>query len=71
VGQVVRLAETKGVALTELTLADLQRVSEWFDEGATAVFNVEAVLASRAVTGGVAPAALEAQLEAARQVVAG
>jgi argininosuccinate lyase len=71
VGQVVRLAEMKGVALTELTLADLQGVSEWFGEEATAVFNVETVLAKRSVEGGVAPAALEAQLEAARQIVIG
>jgi argininosuccinate lyase len=69
VGQVVRLAEMKGVALTALTLADLQEVSTWFDEGATAVFNVETVLASRAMTGGVAPSALKAQLQMAEKAM--
>jgi argininosuccinate lyase len=69
VGQVVRLAETKGVALTELTLADLQEASAWFDEGATAIFNVETVLASRTVTGGVAPSALKAQLQMAQKAM--
>jgi argininosuccinate lyase len=69
VGQVVRLAETKDVVLTDLTLADLQSVSDWFDEGATAVFNVQTVLANRAVTGGVAPSALETQLQMAQQTL--
>jgi argininosuccinate lyase len=69
VGQVVRLAETKGVVLTDLTLADLQSVSDWFDEGATAVFNVQTVLANRAAPGGVAPSALEAQLQMAQKAM--
>ena len=69
VGQVVQLAETKGVVLTDLTQADLQGVSEWFGEEATAVFDVQTVLANRAVIGGVAPSALEAQLEAAKEAI--
>jgi argininosuccinate lyase len=69
VGQVVRLAETKGVGLTDLTLADLQGVSEWFDAGATAVFDVQTVLANRAAIGGVAPSVLAAQLKAAREAI--
>ena len=69
VGQVVRLAETKGIMLTDLTLADLQGVSEWFGEGATAVFDVQTVLANRNVTGGVAPEALTVQLAAARDAI--
>ena len=69
VGQVVQLAETKGVVLTDLTLADLQGVSEWFGEEATAVFDVQTVLANRTAIGGVAPSALEAQLEAAKEAI--
>ncbi len=69
VGQVVRLAETKGIMLTDLTLADLQGVSEWFGEGAMAVFDVQTVLANRTAIGGVAPSALEAQLEAAKEAI--
>ncbi len=67
VGEVVQLAENRGVPLTALTLADLQSVSEEFGEGATAVFNITASLSSRAITGGTSPQALQAQLTTARQ----
>ncbi|MAU02037.1 MAG: argininosuccinate lyase [Anaerolineaceae bacterium] len=67
VGEVVQLAENRGVPLTELTLADLQSVSEKFGEEATAVFDIETSLSSRAIIGGTAPQALQAQLAAARQ----
>jgi argininosuccinate lyase len=66
VGEVVQLAETKGVPLTRLTLADLQSVSEQFEAGATAVFKMETSLSNRSVTGGTSPQALQAQLAAAR-----
>lgn len=66
VGEVVQMAEERSVLLTELTLADLQSVSEEFDEGATAVFNIAASLNGRNVTGGTSAQALQAQLEAAQ-----
>ncbi len=66
VGEVVQLAENRGVPLTALTLADLQAVSEKFGAGATAVFNIATSLSSRSVTGGTSPQALQAQLEAAQ-----
>jgi argininosuccinate lyase len=69
VGEVVQLAENRGVPLTELTVADLQSVSEEFDEGATAVFNFKTSLSNRAITGGTSPQALQAQLSAARQKI--
>jgi argininosuccinate lyase len=69
VGAVVRLAEEKGVLLTELSAADLRSVSEELGEGATAVFNFRASLASRQVVGGTAPAALAAQLQTARELL--
>ena len=69
VGEVVQLAENRGVALTALTLADLQSVSGEFEEGATAVFNITSSLRSRAVTGGTAPEALQAQLNAAKSTL--
>jgi argininosuccinate lyase len=69
VGSVVRLAETKGVLLTDLSLTDLQSVSEVFAEGATAVFSVESALASRSVEGGVSPDALQAQLSQAQALL--
>ena len=67
VGEVVQLAENNGVALTELSLADLQTVSEQFDEGVTAVFNITASLNGRSATGGTSSQALQAQLDAARR----
>lgn len=65
VGQVVRLAEAKGVRLTELSAADLQTISPLFGDDITSVFDIATSLASRAVTGGTAPAALAQQLAAA------
>ncbi len=67
VGEVVQLAESRNVLLTELTLADLQSVSEHFGEEATAVFDVTVSLNNRTVTGGTARQALQDQLAAARQ----
>jgi argininosuccinate lyase len=66
VGAVVQLAEEKGVLLTELNPADLQGVSQDLGEGAAAVFNFTTSLASRRLTGGTAPEALEKQLAAAQ-----
>lgn len=67
VGSVVQLAENRAVPLTALTLADLQSVSDQFEAGATAVFDIQASLSNRAATGGTSPQALQAQLAAARQ----
>lgn len=66
VGEVVQLAEQKGVPLTGLRLADLQSVSELFGEEVTAVFSIKTALANRAVIGGTAPEVLAQQLEAAK-----
>ena len=66
VGEVVQLAENRGVPLTALTLTDLQAVSDRFGEGATAVFNITTSLSSRSVIGGTSPPALQTQLEAAQ-----
>ena len=71
VGEVVQLAENNGIPLTSLTLADLQSVSEQFEEGATAVFNITTSLSSRTVTGGTSPEALDAQLNAAKACLDG
>jgi argininosuccinate lyase len=66
VGRVVQLAETRGVSLAALTLADFQAVSDQFGEDVTAVFAVTTVLDQRDVTGGTAPRQVEMQLRAAR-----
>ncbi|MCA9918883.1 MAG: argininosuccinate lyase, partial [Anaerolineales bacterium] len=67
VGEVVQLAENRGVPLTALTPADLQSVSAAFGTGATAVLDVNSSLRSRNATGGTSPDALQAQLDAAKQ----
>jgi argininosuccinate lyase len=69
VGQVVQQAEVENVALTQLSLAQLQTIDERFGEDVDEVFSVTAVLSNRTITGGTAPAALLAQLTAARQAV--
>ncbi len=69
VGQVVQAAEERGVPLTALPLADLQEISPYFGADATAVFDVKASLASRKVTGGTAPEALQEQVAAAKTAV--
>jgi argininosuccinate lyase len=66
VGRAVRLAEDRELALPDLPLEDLQAISQRFEADVKEVFDVEAALSRRAATGGTAPKALRAQLEAAR-----
>ncbi len=68
-GGAVQLAEQENVALDELTLAQLQTISDRFDEDVTAVFDVAHSLNSRAVIGGTAAEALERQLAAAEGTI--
>jgi argininosuccinate lyase len=70
VGQVVQKAEVEQVALSELSLAQLQAIDKRFGEDVVDIFNVTAALGKRTVTGGTAPAALLTQLEAARRSLA-
>ena len=69
VGEVVRLAESRALQISELPLADLQSVSEQFDADVSAVFDFESSLASRVQRGGTSPQALRDQLAAAREVI--
>jgi argininosuccinate lyase len=68
-GLAVRLAEEKGVPLPALTLIELRQFSDLFDQDVLDVFDVKRSLASRAATGGTAPSALAAQLEAAERLI--
>lgn len=70
IGQVVRLAEEKGLPLTSLELAELKTVSAAFADDVAQVLNVAHSLGSRTVEGGTGTAALEAQLAAARAALA-
>jgi argininosuccinate lyase len=69
VGQVVALAEEKGVALTAVTLPQLQSISSYFEEDVTAVFQIKSALENRSVTGGTASQALHVQLQQAKEAV--
>jgi argininosuccinate lyase len=70
VGQAVARAEQAGLDLTGLSLADLQAVSDWFGPDTAGTLNVSTSLASRAVPGGTAPAALQTQLVTAQASLA-
>lgn len=69
VGQVVREAEKRGVGLDELDLATLQGVSSEFEGDVMACFDFERSVASRAVGGATAPAALDEQLQKAKEAM--
>jgi argininosuccinate lyase len=65
VGQVVHLAEVKGVEITGLKTADFQAISEHFGEDVVGVFDITAALAARKAVGGTAPEALAGQVKTA------
>jgi len=69
VGQVVQLAEQRGVSLAALTLDDLQRIHPSFDADALTVWNFERSVAQRRAAGGTAPAAVRAQIAQARALL--
>ncbi len=69
VGAVVSLGEQKNVPITDLTLADLQGVSDLFADDVAQAFSIAGSLAARSVTGGTAPAAVLAQITAAKAAV--
>ncbi|MDH7640194.1 argininosuccinate lyase [Sphingomonas oryzagri] len=62
-GAVVKTAEGKGCALSDLSLAELQAIDPRIDEGVQAALSVDASVAARASEGGTAP-------ERVRQAVA-
>lgn len=70
VGQAVQLAETRGVTLADLSVAELNSINDKFDQDVLVIFNVKTSLASRAALGGTAPQALNRQLAAAEDILA-
>ena len=65
-GAAVKLAESRGVALDALPLADLQAIDGRIDERVFAALSVDASVASRASYGGTAPERVREQVAAAR-----
>ena len=71
VGAVVREAASEGRALTDLALADLRAHHAAFDEHALGRLDLRASLDRRNIEGGTGPAAVERQLQQAREILAG
>jgi argininosuccinate lyase len=69
VGHAVRLAEEKGLDLTELSLPDLRSLSPRFGEDVANVLQISTALAQRSVPGGTSPDALRSQLAEARNLL--
>jgi argininosuccinate lyase len=65
-GECVRVCESRGIELWDLTDEDLAAISEHLTPGVRSVLSVEGSLASRDAAGGTAPARVAEQLEAAR-----
>jgi argininosuccinate lyase len=66
-GRAVALADDKGVALDELSLADLQSIDTRMTQDALTVLSVEASVAARRSFGGTAPDQVRAAIRAARE----
>jgi argininosuccinate lyase len=66
-GRAVALADSKGAALDELNLDDLQSIDARVGEDALAVLSVEASVAARTSFGGTAPDQVRAAIRAARE----
>ena len=67
VGQVVKRAEELRLSLKELALTEYQTIHPAFAEDVYEVFDFERSVESRGVVGGTAPAAVQAQIEQARE----
>ena len=65
-GAAVRLAESRGVALEALSLADLQAIDARIGEGVFGALSVEASVAARASHGGTAPEQVRRRIAEAR-----
>ncbi|MFM6950604.1 MAG: argininosuccinate lyase [Novosphingobium sp.] len=65
-GAAVKLAESRGIALDALPLADLQAIDARIDERVFAALSVDASVASRASYGGTAPEQVKARVAEAR-----
>ena len=68
-GAAVKLAESRGVALDALPLADLQAIDQRIDQGVFAALSVEASVDARASHGGTAPLEVGKRVAEARAVL--
>jgi argininosuccinate lyase len=68
-GSAVKLAESRGIALDALPLADLQAIDARIDDRVYAALSVEASVAARASHGGTAPAEVTKRVAEAREAL--
>ena len=68
-GTAVKLADSKGVALDALSLAELEAIDSRVGEGVFAVLSVEASVAARKSHGGTAPEQVRARIAEARRAL--
>ena len=68
-GSAVKLAESRGVALDQLPLADLQEIDSRIDDRVFAALSVEASVAARASHGGTAPEQVRKRVSEARKTL--
>ncbi len=68
-GAAVKLAESRGVALDRLPLADLQAIDSRIDDRVFAALSVEASVAARASYGGTAPEQVRQRVAEAREAL--
>jgi argininosuccinate lyase len=68
-GAAVKLAESRGVALDRLSLAELQAIDARIDERVFAALSVEASVAARASHGGTAPDEVRKRVAEARRAL--
>jgi argininosuccinate lyase len=69
VGQAVRLCEEKGMALSGLSLADLQKLSPLFDESVKELFDPISSINKRNLYGGTGVDAVQQQIELAQRLL--
>jgi argininosuccinate lyase len=69
IGEVVRMADSKGVPLDQLSLADLRSIHTGFDQGIYEAFDPQRSVELRRAKGGTAPKAVQEQMEVCRKVM--
>jgi argininosuccinate lyase len=70
VGRAVRLAEERGMRLSQLPLEDYRAISPAFDADLYAALNLRGSVEAKTAVGGTAPAAVKAQIQQARTLLA-
>ncbi len=68
VGQAVKLAEARGVAVSELSIEEYQKIAPAFGADAKDVFDFSRSIAAREVIGGTGPNAVRAQIARAKKI---